>query len=426
MNITKVIVENYRTLQRATVPVNEHLNIIVGDNECGKSTLLEAINLCLTGLLNGRSIIAELHPYLFNVEAVAAYIASLTSSKPLLPPQITIELYFKDDAALTHLKGTNNSLNEDVPGLRLTILFNEAFKPEFAAYVTHMADVRTLPVEYYRVEWNGFSGNPVTARSIPTKCTFIDASIVRNTASANKYVVDIVRDVMNAKQQAELSLAYRKMKNTFLDEPSVSRINTELAKLKGHISGKDITVSLDNSSKGNWDAGIMPHLNDIPITLIGKGEQNSVKIRLAMNSSADSHLFLLEEPENHLSFSNLNVLIDTISEAYRARQIIMSTHSSFVLNKLGVENAILFKRGFNGKLSDLEKATHRYFMKLPGHDTLRLILSKKAILVEGPSDELVVQKAYYKQHKKMPLADGVDVITVNSLAFARFWKLPRY
>ena len=36
------------------------MNIVVGDNEAGKSTILEAVNLALTGYLNGRNIRNEL------------------------------------------------------------------------------------------------------------------------------------------------------------------------------------------------------------------------------------------------------------------------------------------------------------------------------------------------------------------------------
>lgn len=64
-------------------------------------------------------------------------------------------------------------------------------------------------------------------------------------------------------------------------------------------------------------------------------------------------------------------------------------------------------------------------MKLPGHDTLRLILANRCILVEGPSDELVVQKAYHCKHDKMPLNDGIDVISVRSLAFKRFLEIAK-
>ena len=59
-------------------------------------------------------------------------------------------------------------------------------------------------------------------------------------------------------------------------------------------------------------------------------------------------------------------------------------------------------------------------MKLPGYDTLRLILAERAIFVEGPSDELIVQKAFLMKFGKMPLEMGVDVIAVSSLAFKRF------
>lgn len=71
----------------------------------------------------------------------------------------------------------------------------------------------------------------------------------------------------------------------------------------------------------------------------------------------------------------------------------------------------------------LTQTTHDYFIKLPGHETLRMILATRAILVEGPSDELIVQKAFHAKHGKMPLEMGIDVITVNSLAFKRFLEI---
>jgi predicted ATP-dependent endonuclease of OLD family len=142
-----------------------------------------------------------------------------------------------------------------------------------------------------------------------------------------------------------------------------------------------------------------------------------------MAAAAKTHLFLIEEPENHLSFSNLNMLIASIAANASERQTIITTHSSFVLNKLGIENVILFTRTANTRLNALKPKTYDYFMKLPGYDTLRMILANRAILVEGPSDELVVQRAYHKAHGKMPLDAGVDVISVNSLAFKRFLEI---
>ena len=275
------------------------------------------------------------------------------------------------------------------------------------------------------MRWRGFSDGDITARSISIKPSLIDASTIRNNVAATRYVVDIIKDSLTRKQQVDLALSYRLMKDKFLQEGRVAAINKLLEVKKGSISAKALTVSLDTSSRTNWEAGVMPQLDEVPMPLVGKGEQNSVKIKLALDTSSESHLILIEEPENHLSHTNLNALIEHISSERGERQLIITTHSSFVLNKLGVESVLLFGRTKSMTLKDLTQETQDYFMKLPGHDTLRMILADRAILVEGPSDELIVQRAFVRRHGAMPLAKGVDVITVSSLAFKRFLEIAK-
>jgi hypothetical protein len=329
-------------------------------------------------------------------------------------------LYFADDAGLAKLKGTNNSTKEDAPGVSMLIEFNGNYQPEYDAYVADPDRVTTLPVEYYVARWRSFAGGDITSRYIPIELSFIDASTIRNTNAASRYVLEAVKASLNPRERANLALAYRRMKDSFLNEPNVQKINTDLAAKTGEVSKKTLSVSLDSSSRASWEAGIMPQLDAIPMPLVGKGEQNSVKIKLAMSTAEESHVLLVEEPENHLSYSNLNVLVRHIADNRGKRQVIATTHSSFVLNKLGLDSVLLFTREHCASLNQLNPDTRDYFLKLPGHDTLRLILCERAILVEGPSDELVVQAAFKKAHGVLPLEKGVDVITVNSLAFKRF------
>ncbi len=428
VHIERVVIKNYRCLGTSDVVLNRDLNIFVGENECGKSTLLEAIHLALSGQLNGRSIVTEVHPHLFNAEAVASYLAARVAKQTPLPPSIAIEVYFADEPGLAKFKGTNNLKNLDAPGISLTIELHEDFAEQFADYFRDFdetSSIRSLPIEYYVVRWRNFAGNDVNARGIPFKPSFIDASTMRSGAITNRYVVDILKDSLDSRQLVDLALSYRLMKDRFLDETKVTEINAALDKKKGDISNKRLSVSLDTSSRATWETGIMPHLDDIPLPLIGKGEQNSVKIKLALESSGSSHLVMIEEAENHLSFANLNRLIGDIADKRGDRQLIITTHSSFVLNKLGIDAVVMFAGGKAVRLNQLSKPTHDYFVKLPGHDTLRLILCQRAILVEGPSDELIVQRAFQSKHGKTPLEMGVDVITVNSLAFKRFLEIAK-
>jgi predicted ATP-dependent endonuclease of OLD family len=185
VHITKVIIKNYRCLSDICVPLNKHLNVIVGDNECGKSTFLEAVQLALSGQLNGRMIQGEIHPHLFNMDAVKIYIAALIAKKPARPPAILIEVYLEDVDTLALLKGQNNSLKENVPGVKLIIEFNEEHREEYATYIADPTIIKTIPVEYYHHQWRNFADNPVIARSIPIKPCFIDASSIRNNIAAS-------------------------------------------------------------------------------------------------------------------------------------------------------------------------------------------------------------------------------------------------
>lgn len=159
--------------------------------------------------------------------------------------------------------------------------------------------------------------------------------------------------------------------------------------------------------------------------LVRKGDKDTVKIKLALENDSGANVFLIEEPENHLSYSRLHGLINAITKKAGARQLTIATHSSFVLNKRGINNVILFSDEVSIRLNDLSEDTYEYFKKLPGHDTLRLLLSKRSFLVEGPSDELIIQKAFHAKHGASPPEKGVDIFSVKGLAFKRFLEIAK-
>ena len=128
---------------------------------------------------------------------------------------------------------------------------------------------------------------------------------------------------------------------------------------------------------------------------------------------------MIEEPENNLSFSNMAFLVKHIL-ASDGKQVFISTHSSYIANKLDLGNVILVKSGNVFSYRLLPSDTKKYFTKLPGYDTLRFVLASKVILVEGPTDDLIIQRAYLDKCGHLPADDGIDIIAVESLAFKRF------
>ena len=402
--ITKVVVKNFRRFRNTTIEFTAGLNILVGDNESGKTTVLEAINLALTCRWQGKHLNAEMSPHFLNADATAEYLDELTKGTHPEPPEMMIELFLVESTETATLKGTNNSLGEDAPGLRLTACLDPDLQAEYLAFIAKPDEVKSVPTEYYRIDWFGFRGLPINPRAIKVSASVIDASRIRLQSGADFYLQQIITGSLDAKERAQLARAYRSFQEAFAEAPAISTINAALDASQDSITDKKLTMEINASQSNQWEGALAPHLDRLPFQVSGSGEQNKLKILLALaRKIEDSHLILIEEPENHLSFSSLSQLIEKISTKCAERQVIISTHSSYVINKLGLERLMLLSNNTVTRTSALPATTQIYFRKLSGYDTLRLVLAKAVILVEGPSDELIVQRAYLDTYHKRPI-----------------------
>ncbi len=419
--LTKIQIKNYRAFKDFSLDFSDGLNVIVGDNDAGKSTLLEAVNLALTSRLRGRFLANELSPHLFNQDTVASYVAAVGEGANPAPPEILIDLYLEETDDTAFLKGTNNSSLENAPGLRLRVAFWDEFADEYANFITTSDQLTLVPTEYYRVEWLSFAGNSVTARSVPASASLIDAAAIRLQSGTDHYLQQIITDHLDPKQRVEIARAYRSLRETFTGNTAIATINSELAETQEGLTDRELSLAIDISQRASWESNLVPHLDDLPCQFVGGGAQNMLKVLLALNRTADAcHVVLIEEPENHQSPASLNTLVAKIADRCEGKQVLVTTHSSFVLNKLGLDRLVLLSHATGLRLTDLPADTLDYFKKLPGFDTLRIALAKRIILVEGPSDELVAQRAFRDTHGKLPLEFGVDVISVRGLSFKRF------
>ncbi len=421
------MVRNYRIFDSFELDFNSGMNLLVGDNDAGKSTVMEAVNLALTGRLNGRPVAYELSPYLFNTKATDDYLAQLQAGEQVPPPEIIIDLFLSDDPEFVLLKGSNNLTGNEAVGIRIRIAMSPEFSAEYKSFIAEPKNVKLIPAEYYNVEWLGFSGNGITTRSAPLSTSFIDASAIRLQNGADYHLQSIIREHLEPKERVELSRSYRSTREAFAEHDSVNQVNLKLGGAKGDVTDRELTLGIDISQRYTWESSLVAHLDGLPYQFVGDGERATLKILLALNrKAADAEVILIEEPENHLSFSSLNLLVSKIAEKCKDKQVLVTTHSSFVLNKLGLDNLILLSSTKGARMGQLPHDTQDYFMKLSGYDTLRVVLAKRVILVEGPSDELVVQRAYRDSHDgHLPIEHGIDVINVRGLSFKRFLDIAK-
>jgi predicted ATPase len=422
--ITKIRIRGYRIYKDFTLEPDPKLNLIVGANQAGKSTLIEAIALALTGRINGRSAQEELNPYWFNTNLVTDFVNQVRRGERPPLPEIHIEVFFRNCAELQRLSGAHNSdlPTNACPGISMRVHPNPEYDSDLNAWKRDPSPL--LPVEHYVTDWRSFADDKITVRPKQLVTAIIDSHTVRSTSGIDYHLRQILSDHLEPSEKAAISLAYRNVKASMSDT-ALKAVNVRIGKLHASTHDQSVTLAMDQSARASWEGSVTPHVNEVPFSMSGQGQQAATKISLAMSRhSGKANFVLIEEPENHLSHTTLTSLLERIqSLAGEQQQLFVTTHSSFVLNRLGLDALRLIGSDRTCKITELDPETVSYYQRLPGYDTLRMALAKKVVLVEGPSDEIIFERIFKDIHGKRPMECGIDVLSMRGLSLGRCLEL---
>ena len=406
--IERVIIKNYRVFKELNFRPNESMNIIVGDNEAGKSTLMEAITMAISGRLHGRPLAEELNPYWFNIDSVEAYFKARQDNKETVPPSILIEVYLSKTDDPQTLRGKVNSQAVDCPGFTIEISPDSEYSSEFEEYMKSDPPP-ILPTEYYKVTWRGFHDKSLYRRPKDFGVLHLDSKTSQPSRQIDIYSRQLLKELIDNKESATISVQYRQQRHQLTSE-ILDTVNQKMKKLGGALSST-LSLQLDQSSLSSWDKVVVPHIEQLPFGYVGQGQQVLIKTALALTAEDSNTRFVfVEEPENHLSHTSLLHSLDRIEQLAEGRQVFITTHSSYVLNRMGIDNLHLLHHGIMANFGELTDDTVAYFKKQSGYDTLRMVLARHLVIVEGPSDEMIFKRAYFDQTERTTDHDQIDVI----------------
>lgn len=412
--ITRIKATNYRCFEHLDFKPNQHMNIFVGDNEAGKSTILEVIALTIGGRIRGRWAADDLNPYWFNQAVVKRFFEEHRDGKNPALPEIDLEVYFSvDTPGSERLKAIHNSNGEDCPGLRLRVVPDPDRSDEQTEYFRQKDLPELIPTDLYMVDWRDFSDEKVTRQPRGLGFASVNMSTATSSSGVDYKLRQLLRDFVTPKESAQIALEHRRAKAK-ITSGILSEVNE---RIENDGSSFGVGLQMDQSANANWDVSVTPHIDETPFSLLGQGRQVSTKIALAMSRSSERTQFvLIEEPENHLSHTGLMKMLDSISCLSNGRQLFITTHSSYVLNRLGLDQLHLMhnSRVVPFTTKTITSDTISYYQKQSGYDTLRLATAEKVVVVEGPSDEMIFNYAFELTTGKSPRAQGVDVVALGT------------
>lgn len=419
MYLDRLLLSNFKKFNNSEFKFDKGMNIVIGQNDSGKSSLLQAIDIALNQRGNGDWRNTSEYGTLLNVQAKKYFLDNVTnkiSSKML--PSIKIELFFAEDNHEIPLHdnafyGPNNSTGKQDFGLTFTYSFDDMFTEEFDELVKNDS-LDFIPFDFYKPNWQMFSGKSYTFRKNPFKSILINTDAVRGDsykAFTNQFLA-----TLTTLEQHSLSLKLKQHLVKFNSDISELELDSQ------HRLGIDQNRLLVKDTLDVFDS----ENNDLFVRDSGSGTENIIKTDLSM-SSKQSKLVLLEEPENHLSFDLARQQIEKIEGANEEkRQVIVSTHSPLLASKLGV-NQLKWLNSEKKLVSflDISNDTRDFFLKADNIDVLQVILAHKVVLVEGSTEYIVMQDIIQATYGKTANELGIHIVSMGGNYYKRFIEISR-
>lgn len=408
MNYIKSLhIEGFKKFQTLNVEFNEHMNILVGENEAGKSTILDAIKTVLNQQyrLADKSVLRDL----FNAQMVEAFEAN-PSVKTL--PRILIEVELVLDPKTKNadyfygeVYGALKKQDEKF-GIRFECKYDELLG---AGMEQSILD-KKIPYEYYALTWMTFANNPYQTIRKPLQFLAIDITSNATVPSFNSYNRTLFTSRYDEATRA-------KAKNDFRTKLVEAFDTTELPEL-----GDNRKFGVD-TKKVVLETILSVYEGAIALENRGSGMESLIKTEIALEKANGLDVILMEEPENHLSFTTLRKMLHEISIKQKNSQIIVATHNNMIASRLNLNNVLWITENCVKSLSEVDKDVAKFFVKADDNAFLQLLLSNKVFLVEGATEFLLLPHFYKQITGKTIEDDGISVISCNGISYRNYLEI---
>ena len=408
MNYIKSLhIEGFKKFQTLDVEFKEHMNILVGENEAGKSTILDAIKTVLNQQyrFTDKSVLRDL----FNAQMFEAFEAD-PSVKTL--PRILIELELVLDPKTKNSEYFHGEVygslkkQEEKFGIRFECKYDEVLGTGMEQSILE----KKIPYEYYVLTWMTFANNPYQTIRKPLHFLAIDTTSNTAAPSFNSY-----NRTLFISRYDEATRA--KAKNDFRTKLVEAFDAAELPEL-----GDDRKFGVD-TKKVVLETILSVYEGSIALENRGSGMESLIKTEIALEKNNGLDVILMEEPENHLSFTTLRKMLHEISIKQEDSQIIVATHNNMIASHLNIENVLWITEKGVKSLSNVDEDVAKFFVKADDNAFLQLLLSNKVFLVEGATEFLLLPHFYKQITGKTIEEDGITVISCNGISYKNYLEI---
>jgi putative ATP-dependent endonuclease of the OLD family len=451
MHLKKFNIRNFRAISDLTLEFNNGLNILVGENNSGKTSIVDALRICLTYGNQRRDVYIRKSDFFIN-----------RSDTESISREIEFHLTFKIE-------------NPPEIGCFIDLLVqNEDGSQELQLHFKYFLEERNgIEKIRYRVWGGDQEGQPIAPEVLELiYCVYLGAlrdavQSLRPTRGNrlgqlySNLTVDNEGNPINEEKRNELSSKLVSSLNE--DSQWVRLLNTGKEKINEHlletsIIGKEQSVDIDffpldfSRIVDNLRMQI-PMFSDeaingdetkqkfFDISQNGLGYNNLIytatvlgDLKNKIENEPELYIALLiEEPEAHLHPQLQSILFNYLNKLNgNGIQLFISSHSPTITAKADLDSVIVLQNQDNSVYSlsltksNLSEKNKIYLSKFLDVTKSQLFFANGVIMVEGISEALLIAQlskmigndGEYDIEKK-----GIELVNINGVAFEHFGKL---
>lgn len=450
MKISNINVKNYRNLRSVNIDTNK-IVIFIGDNNSGKSNLLRAITLPFINHEIG-AFSKNLGWHNLNNDAKEEYYSFIESNLDEIKrgdckleefcsyiPSVSVEVSFtpQDLSEEYYVRNWTNDLETNPPSFSIRYEFKIEEPQDLLNHISGVLQdvdsieslkMNLLPIEYYKYQ--------IIIPTTNEKVLFSELSYFRYNSLAaerddfshksshlgSKSLVSLLHSKMTPDDKKKVEQSYETFFNDLKNIGSLEEVfnwqeTSEIENAKDFF--EQITLLPNIPTMNSLLNNVRLGYGEEYLNSQGLGYRNLIYLFVMLNSLSIErdvalNILTIEEPEAHLSVSNEHLLASFINATMSNNnqlQLFISTHSPEFLNKLELKNVAIVTEGKTYALKkQLEEAQLDYLAKKPNLDFLKFLYSRKCILVEGPTEEMLIKSYLSSQTDQL---QDIEVLSIH-------------